>query len=111
MSVSWAADEDGVEHPSLSTEGPDTQSRLAIKAKNFTKARVTMATTTLLVELETMLQTLPPLPPLHWISMRLLYRNHTPSDYEPEERTSQHLSRHPRAASMPPPRPHCAPNS
>ena len=32
----------------------------------------------------TMLQTLPTLPPLHWISMRLLYRDVvTPADYEP----------------------------
>lgn len=87
LSVVWAEDAQGIERPTVSF-GASKSKALAValpaeKAK-YTLNEVRQTSQTMLRQLSLMLNTLPPLPQLHWVSMRLIYRDHkTPKSYEP----------------------------
>ena len=87
LSVAWTTDAHGNEHPTLamgSSRSGDKAVPIASKPK-YTTAYVRKASQTMMRQLMSMLQTMPELPALHWLSMKLLYREEvTPADYEPE---------------------------
>lgn len=84
LSVSWEADSAGKEHPVLHTGGPHHMAVPLVSKERYSMAYVRDASKTMLRQLTLMLQTLPPLPSVHYISMRLLYRDDkTPPSYEP----------------------------
>ena len=87
LSVAWTTDAHGNEQPALamgSSRNGDKAVPIASKPK-YTTAYVRKASQTMMRQLMSMLQTMPELPPMHWLSMKLLYREDvTPADYQPE---------------------------
>ncbi len=86
LSIAWAMDEQGIERPTVHF-GQDKRPGAALSIEpqaKYTKARVRQMSSTMLRQISLMLCTLPALPSLHWVSMRLIYRDQvTPADYEP----------------------------
>ena len=88
--MSWVEDEDGKEHPVLNTTagGPSTSEAtksLPLAAKpRYSMAYVKEQSKTLLRQVTQLTQQMPPLPPTHYLSMRVIYRDDkTPPSYEP----------------------------
>lgn len=87
LAIAWAVDQDGVAHPSLQIGNDRSdKKKLRIKSKpKYTMGYVRKLSQAMMRELCSMLHRMPELPPVHWLSMRLAYREDvTPTEYEPE---------------------------
>ena len=85
LSVEWMEDEDGIERPNVrfGKEGCESTVALAHRSR-YTMSYVRNASQVSLRQLTQTLESLPSLPTSHYVSMRILYRDHvTPAEYQP----------------------------
>lgn len=91
LSVAWRTDEQGNAIPTIACGSQRSERSLRLKAPptasngKYTMEYARATSRAMLRQLSLLLQTMPSLPELHFLSLRVLYRDDvTPPDYEPE---------------------------